>query len=190
MPLKTAIMPIATLRIDRLPGHGMVGAAKQGAIAGGGVQHARPPNHQCRDLAGRLRTRPSLAAVDADEKPVGRGGIDLRGLLRDEFTQIVAELQQELPNVDFGFGVGRFEDYGGEDGIIHSGAQDFDRPFILNQPIIRTSTTGFNAALAAALSAGRDAPGLGGDPPETLIEALYQIATGAGFDGDVLGANL
>ncbi len=36
----------------------------------------------------------------------------------------------------------------------------------------------------------RSAPGGGGDGPESLIEALYQLATGAGFDGDNDGSML
>lgn len=98
------------------------------------------------------------------------------------FNQIVNDLQTALPLVDFAFGVGRFEDYGGPG--VDFGFDTVDaRPFILNQAIIRTVTPGFNAAINAALA--NTAPGFGGDLPESAIaEGLYQVATGVGFDGN------
>lgn len=87
------------------------------------------------------------------------------------FPKIIQQLTEALPGIDFGFGVGRFEDYGSN-----------DLPFILNQPIVSTDTEGFWASIDSALK--RTAPGGGGDGPESLIEALYQLATGAGFDGN------
>ena len=76
----------------------------------------------------------------------------------------------------FGFGVGRFEDYA------NFTAGDFDRPFLLNQPIVTTDQDGFRDAITAALA--RQAFGNGGDDPESLMEALFQTATGLGFDGN------
>ena len=98
------------------------------------------------------------------------------------------DLQTALPSVDFGFGVGRFEDYGGP-GTGFSAENITGRPFILNQAIIATDHPNFSTLIANALA--RTAPGFGGDGPESAIgEGLYQIATGAGFDGDGNGSNL
>jgi len=86
-------------------------------------------------------------------------------------------LQAALPGVDFGFGVGRFEEYANFGGESAAG-----RPFILNQPIVASGTAGFSLSIQSALD--RMAPGFGGDGPETDIEALYQLVTGIGFDAD------
>jgi hypothetical protein len=98
-------------------------------------------------------------------------------IVQAAFPQIISALQAAMPGVDFGFGVGRFEEYANFAAEFPTG-----RPFILNQPIIDQSTPGFSTAIQSALS--RTAPGYGGDQPETDIEALYQLATGAGFDGN------
>jgi len=114
----------------------------------------------------------------------------------DIFQDVVTGLQTALPAVDFGFGVGRFEDYGGP-GNGFSGGEFGElpegRPFILNQPIVTESDavdggTTLNDLIVAAL--GRTAPGFGGDGPESSIaEGLFQVATGIGFDGDGDGSN-
>jgi len=93
------------------------------------------------------------------------------------FPELIADLGTAFPNVDFAFGVGRFEEYAGL-----YGEDSVGRPYILNQPILTTGTSGFTAAISSALD--RSAPGGGGDGPETAIEALYQVATGLGFDGN------
>jgi hypothetical protein len=98
-------------------------------------------------------------------------------IVRAAFPQIIAALQAAMPGVDFGFGVGRFEEYANFASEYATG-----RPFVLNQPIVAASTPGFATAIQAALD--RTAPGYGGDTPETDIEALYQMASGAGFDGN------
>jgi Ca2+-binding RTX toxin-like protein len=83
---------------------------------------------------------------------------------------IISRLQQQLPQFTIGLGVSRFEDYG-------------DSPFILNQPIIETNTPNFQQAIDAALQ--RAGAGNGSTPDqESFLEALYQIATGDGFDGN------
>jgi hypothetical protein len=82
-----------------------------------------------------------------------------------------------MPGVDFGFGVGRLEEYANFASEFATG-----RPFILNQPIIDQGTPGFSLVIQSALD--RTAPGYGGDQPETGVEALYQMASGAGFDGN------
>lgn len=113
---------------------------------------------------------------------------DVGPVVASQFPGIIEDLQESLPDINFGFGVGRFEDYGGTIGSEISGDNINTRPFILNQPIITTDTPGFNEAIEAALE--RETDGGGGDGPETLIESLFQIATGEGFDGNGNGNNL
>lgn len=118
------------------------------------------------------------------------------GPVRDIFTGLVDGLETALPGVEFGYGVGRFEDYGGPgwdfcSNFSQSCTDDFERrvsgrPFILNQPIVTAATAGGdiprNTLIIDAL--GRTAPSIGGDDPESHIEALWQIANGTGFDAN------
>jgi hypothetical protein len=98
-------------------------------------------------------------------------------IVRAAFPTIMSQLQAALPGTDFGFGVGRFEEYGNFAAEFATG-----RPFILNQPVVSASQPGYLAAIQAGLN--RTTPGYGGDQPETDIEALYQLVTGLGFDGN------
>lgn len=102
-------------------------------------------------------------------------------IVRAAFPAIISDLQMSLPGVDLGFGVGRFEEYGNFAYEYSTG-----RPFVLNQPIVAASTAGYMTAIDAALN--RTTPGYGGDGPETDIEALYQLVTGLGFDGNNNGS--
>lgn len=109
---------------------------------------------------------------------------------------LIEELETSMPDADFGFGIARFEDYGGPAWSFCSGPRTCledrsyrinGRPFILNQAIVTREAAGGavqrNLLLADALI--RTAPGFGGDDPESaLADALYQAATGVGFDGD------
>jgi hypothetical protein len=104
-------------------------------------------------------------------------------IVRAAFPEIIASLQTALPGINLGFGVGRLEEYANFAAEYASG-----RPFILNHPIVASSTPGFSTAIQAALD--RMAPGYGGDQPETVFEALYQVVTGAGFDGNNNGSTL
>lgn len=90
------------------------------------------------------------------------------------FPQIVADLQAALPGADFAFSVTRFEEY--------ADSNDGFRPFILNQPLVATTDPQFQTAIDAALARVNPPQGSGRD--ETYIEALFQIATGAGYDGN------
>lgn len=98
-------------------------------------------------------------------------------IVRAAFPTIIDSLQASLPGTNLGFGVGRLEEYGNFAAEFANG-----RPFILNQPIVASSTPGFSSAIQSALD--RMAPGYGGDAPETDIEALFQLVTGRGFDGN------
>lgn len=84
------------------------------------------------------------------------------------FGNVVATLAADFPGVSFAYGTGRYEDYpfspfGGPS----------DLPFRLDQAIL-PGPPAFNTSSNS-----------GGDGPESAIEALYQIATGAGFGGIV-----
>ena len=57
-----------------------------------------------------------------------------------------------------------------------------DRPFILNQPLLSVTNPQFTNAMIAALA--RTTPGAGAATQSSGIEALFQVATGAGFDGN------
>lgn len=108
----------------------------------------------------------------------------------DIFTALAADLRTSIPDVDFGFGVGRFEDYGGPGSGFSFDTLDA-RPFVLNQPIVTSTDAGGDTAQATLISdaLAREAPGFGGDGPESAIEALFQLSTGAGFDGDGNGSS-
>lgn len=102
------------------------------------------------------------------------------------FPDILLELQATLPTASFGYGIGRFEDYGGP-GASFSNELVQGRPYLLNQPIVTAKTAGSLLELEALLSAAlvRTASGFGGDGPEAAIaEGLWQVATGLGFDGN------
>lgn len=68
----------------------------------------------------------------------------------------------------------------------YSGAEEADRPFILNQPIVDSETAGDQDELVTVIRNALNvrSPGNGGDLPESGIEALYQVAVGSGFDGN------
>ncbi len=102
-------------------------------------------------------------------------------IVRAAFPNIITQLQTSLSGTDLAFGVGRFEEYGNFASEYGTG-----RPFVLNQPIVAASTAGYMTAIQAALN--RTTPGYGGDGPETDIEALYQLVTGVGFDGNNNGS--
>ncbi|MBI4730465.1 MAG: hypothetical protein HY775_13350 [Acidobacteria bacterium] len=116
---------------------------------------------------------------------IGIGDVDVLLLLDDTgsfagygpqvqtvFSDVVSQAQAALPSASLAFGVARFEEYASFAWEYSTG-----RPFILNEPVT-TNIPSVTDALDDVT------PGYGGDGPETDIEALHQVATGAGLDGN------
>ncbi|MEP7009964.1 MAG: prenyltransferase/squalene oxidase repeat-containing protein [Acidobacteriota bacterium] len=101
-------------------------------------------------------------------------------------TQTVPRVQSALPGVSVGFGVGQYGNFGGPQPAFSTDDLPTRRAFTLLQPIITPEIPNFSSLLAAAIQ--RDPP----SSARTLSahEALWQIATGAGFDGDGNGSTL
>ena len=106
--------------------------------------------------------------------------VDTTGSFGGEIDQLQASLDGRIVPAlgarvsDVAFAVARFEDF-----PIAPFGVETDHPFYLHQAI----TT--DAALVGAAVATLDSPlGNGGDLPESGAEALYQIATGMGFEID------
>jgi RHS repeat-associated protein len=104
-------------------------------------------------------------------------------LLTDNFRQMIDQLRAANPLTDFGFGVSRFEDLLVDFPDSGFNNQESGTAFTLNQPILDATYPRFQEVLQSAL--GRSARGSGGaDANEAFIEALYQLATGRGIDGN------
>lgn len=111
--------------------------------------------------------------------------ITAQAVFQDMVTKLKADLTAAYPGetFDLAFGVGRYEDFGGP----FQTTDALARPFILNQPILRQDRLDFTTLFTPALQ--RIAPGHGNNPanpmdPQSVVEALFQIGSGAGFDGD------
>ena len=79
------------------------------------------------------------------------------GTVESLFSDLVSSLQAALPGVDLGFGVARFEDYGGPFSSVTT-EKTGGRPFILDQPIVTAATataagTDLNTLMKNALAA-------------------------------------
>ncbi|MBM3964919.1 MAG: tandem-95 repeat protein, partial [Planctomycetes bacterium] len=108
------------------------------------------------------------------------------------FMQSIDGLVKAYPETDFAFGVSRVENF-----ALSDPQSALNRPFILNQPIYRSSDPGFERFIAQALM--RRAPGVGAGTV-SIYEALYQASTGVGLDygsntqngtvGPINGSNL
>ena len=85
-------------------------------------------------------------------------------------TQIIPNIQMQVPNTQFG--AGTFDDFP----LSPYGTAGSDQPFVLLQEITN-NVANVQAAVATYSAAG------GNDWPESNIEALYQIATGEGLAG-------
>jgi len=109
-------------------------------------------------------------------------------------AQLLADHGGTEDDYDLAFGVSRFEDYANfvrsspkssVPSEVSEPVDELARPFILNQPLLRQKNTLFNSLFGPALA--RETPGDGGLDPQdgqSALEALYQLATGAGFDGN------
>jgi hypothetical protein len=108
-----------------------------------------------------------------------------RQIMQDLANNLKADLAAAYPNetFDLAFGIARYEDFGGS-----FYAQDAQaRPFIVNQPIYRQDRQDFSTVMTPAWT--REAPGRGNNPTaavdaQAIVEALYQVGAGTGFDGN------
>ncbi|MEE9385661.1 MAG: hypothetical protein V3V08_19805 [Nannocystaceae bacterium] len=95
-------------------------------------------------------------------------------------TDIIPHAQSKIPDTQFG--VGHFEDYPlGSYGAVDASETGTDQPFFLSQAISASSDAVADAV--GAYTEDGDPVGSGFDFPESMIESLYQIATGSGLDG-------
>ncbi len=92
-----------------------------------------------------------------------------------EFSTMVTEISDVLP--DAAYGVGAHDDYA----FGSYGSPGTDKPFYLTQQVT-TDTTDVQTGLSALTTHS------GNDGPESGTEALYQAASGAGYDQDCDGA--
>ena len=90
--------------------------------------------------------------------------------MASEFGAIVSELAPILPDAQYGFAT--YDDYAFEP---FGSVWNEDKPFILRQQIT-DNTAAVQAQLSSVPLHG------GGDAPESTMEALYQGATGKGYD--------
>ena len=93
---------------------------------------------------------------------------------------VVPQIQASLANTQFG--VGAFDDFPVDGDAGQTGPDGtMDQPFKLRQTI--TPTTSLVQTAVNGLTTSGSPIGSGGDTPEAGIEALYQVATGAGLTG-------
>ncbi len=129
------------------------------------------------DIALTLDARPTFAGANAR--------------LAQAFPEIVTRLKEAFPSVSFAFSVTKFQDYGGPGHIFRrieppSASAELARPFVLLLPTtVVDSPEGVQAVVDALETAlpGGDEPSVFG----SYLEALSQIAQGAGFDANASG---
>lgn len=115
----------------------------------------------------------------------GSMGEEIANLQNAVTGTIVPGVQTAVPNTQFG--AGAFEDFPispfGTAGCVRSGAAARnDQPFTLFQTITN-SVALVQAGVAKYLTPNGVTIGCGNDGPESMIEALFQVATGAGLTG-------
>lgn len=126
----------------------------------------------------------SVPSLDVffDMDVTGSMGQEIQALKNALTTVVVPGAQAEIPNTQFG--VGAFGDFPispyGNTSCAGSGGQP-DQPFKLLQSI--TDNVAVVSTAVGQLSNGSTPIGCGADLPESNIESLYQIATGAGLSG-------
>lgn len=96
--------------------------------------------------------------------------------MKAEYSAIVSDLNAALPDAEYGYAT--YDDYAyGSFGYSSSG----DKPFIMRRQI-----TSDVSSVQSEMSA--TSTHYGGDGPESSMEALYQGASGAGYDQDCNGS--
>ncbi len=119
---------------------------------------------------------PGMLDVQLSIDTTGSIGAEIDTLQQDLHVRVVTRLRERV--ADASFGVSQFEDFPHFPfGTAGGGNQRADTPFRLLTSITSDSSRVTNAV------AGLDKPlGRGGDPPESGAEALWQIATGLGYE--------
>jgi len=95
--------------------------------------------------------------------------------MADEFSSIVTALNTLIPDAEYGFAT--YDDYAYAS---YGYSADGDKPFILRQQVT-DNTAAVQAQLASVPLH------YGGDSPESTMEALYQGASGLGYDQNCNG---
>lgn len=129
------------------------------------------------DVALAIDARPSFASANAR--------------LAQAFPEIVTRLKAAFPSVSFAFSVTKFQDFGGPGQIFRrispsSTEAELARPFVLLLPMTSVDSAESVQAVVNALETALP----GGDERSvfgTYLEALGQIAQGAGFDANASG---
>lgn len=125
-----------------------------------------------------------------------------QGIMKNLRENLKADLATRYPGrtFDIAFGVGRYEDYPGWQSQSGGTVDTRSLPFILNMPVLRedydqngvTFANLFDAAIAReALGDGQEVlNGVRQTGPTSAYEALYQIGSGKGYDGNNDGDTL
>jgi hypothetical protein len=117
---------------------------------------------------------PGVLDVQLSMDTTASMGPEIHELQRDLERKLVPELRKRVPSVNFG--VSKFADFPLRPFGAAEGAGPPDAPFVLLVPI-----TADVSRVATAVAALDQPLGNGGDLPEAGAEALWQIATGAGY---------
>jgi hypothetical protein len=145
------------------------------------LPYQAPPQGKPLTFTTYIQSIDVFLAIDATSS-MGAPIANLRASLQDSIIPAVKRLAPR----DAWFGVGAIEDfpvapYGVANG--HPGAVD-DQPFILITPMtadVAAAQAGVTGLLRQDLLPTLESPrGFGSDMPEAHLEALYQVATGAG----------
>lgn len=142
-------------------------------------------------VAGGTAAQGGMVYGDIALQPGRKKQTVARAIFQDVVANLKADLQAQFPQeqFDLAFGVARYEDFGGSFRTNDKQA----RPFILNQPLYRQERQDFTTQINSAFL--REAPGNGNnsDQPlaaannanaQSIVEALFQVGVGAGFDGN------
>ncbi|MCU0709666.1 MAG: putative Ig domain-containing protein, partial [Pirellula sp.] len=110
------------------------------------------------------------ASIDMWGEPLMPGAPSLRSTIQSAINN----LDSAYPSTDFAFGIARMENF-----ALSVEFGERNRPYILNQPVIRKEDANFDRFIELALNRRSIGSGAG---TVSVVEALYQAATGVGLD--------